>query len=80
MKIQGHTYGDLFYIVCAACLTKTHNDCAEPHGIRTYCPTCNHTATWKLDEFCWRGLPARTTPAHRDRDEVTVRLSSAPGS
>jgi hypothetical protein len=74
MQIQGKTYPDLFYLVCSTCYTKTHNTYVEPHHIRTHCPSCRQTGTWRLDEFCWNGLvdqPKRATRGRLDHDETS---------
>jgi hypothetical protein len=70
MQIQGNTYRDLFYLVCNTCYTKTHNT-YQAHCIRAYCPTCGQTGTWRLDDFCWNGLPERATRDHLHEHETS---------
>jgi hypothetical protein len=81
VKIQAHTYGDLFYVVCGVCLTKTHNEFTGMGQLLTYCPTCRQAAAWSIDEFCWSGIAGRPSPDRRELHELkeaSVHLNAAP--
>lgn len=78
MKIQAHTYCDLFYVVCGVCLTKTHNEFTGRGHILTYCPTCRRTAKWTIDEFCWSGIAGRPASEQPAREEASVHPDAAP--
>lgn len=77
MKIQAHTYGDLFYVVCGVCLTKTHNEFTGKGQILTYCPTCRQAEKWAIDDFCWSGVAGRPAPECPAREEASVHLGTA---
>jgi len=73
VKIQAHTYGDLFYVVCGDCLTKAQNEFAGPGQLLIYCPTCQQSDAWKLDAWCWSGITGPALSVAHERDDAPVR-------